>query len=212
MGENASVTQRPTKPAMLRGSRSLLTELAQVLILALVLYIAITWTVQTVHVLGSSMYPSLSTEDYLIATKIDYRFHDPERGDIVILKDPNNDQTDFIKRVIALPGEELLIRQGKVHINGHLLNEPYLAEPWVVNNEWPKPGTPGGAGAAKIPAGDYFVMGDNRNKSSDSRAFGPIGRDQIDSRAWIRIWPLTHGGLVDRSKPMLDAAIDPALV
>jgi signal peptidase I len=208
MGENASVTQRPAKPTLLSGSRSLLTELAQVLILALILYVAITWAVQTVHVLGSSMYPSLSTEDYLIATKIDYRFHNPERGDIVILKDPSNDQTDFIKRVIALPGEELSIKQGKVHINGHLLNEPYLAEPWVINNEWPKPGTAGGANAAMIPAGNYFVMGDNRNRSSDSRAFGPIGRDQIDSRAWVRIWPLTHAGLVDRYKPSLEAALD----
>jgi signal peptidase I len=209
MGENASVSQRRANPTILGGSRSLLTELAQVLVLALVLYFAITWAVQTVHVLGSSMYPTLSTEDYLIATKIDYRFHNPERGDIVILKDPNNDQTDFIKRVIALPGEELSIKQGKVHINGHLLREPYLAEPWVVNNEWPKAGT-GAAGGAVIPSGSYFVMGDNRNKSSDSRSFGPIGRDQIDSRAWIRIWPVASAGLVDRSKPRLEAALDSA--
>jgi signal peptidase I len=207
MGDNALVRQSRTAPAIVRGSRSLLSELAQVLVLALLLYFAITFAVQTVHVLGSSMYPSLHTEDYLIATKVDYRLHAPQRGDIVILKDPYNDQTDFIKRVIALPGEELIIHHGEVRINGHLLAEPYLAEPWVVNNEWPRPasGIPSSS-AGVIPAGRYFVMGDNRNHSSDSRSFGPIARDQIDSRAWVRIWPLRHAGLVDRGKAYLEGS------
>jgi signal peptidase I len=127
----------------------------------------------------------------------------------VILKSPYSDQTDFIKRVVGMPGEELLIRQGKVYINGHLLDEPYLADAWVTNNDYPRNGFGGGnARPVVIPAGKYFVMGDNRNHSSDSRAFGPIARDQIDSRAWVRIWPLDHAGMVDQSKPHLEAAVD----
>src|SRR6266567_2890553 len=92
-------------------------------------------------------------------------------GDIVILRPPTNNTTDFIKRVIALPGERLLIRDGVVYINGHRLDEPYLPEAWTLQTN-PQPWSLGDG--ALIPANQYFVMGDNRNKSQDSRFFGPI--------------------------------------
>jgi len=164
---------------------SLLREVAEVIVLAFILYFGISFAIQAVHVEGLSMFATLDNNDYLIANKIDYRLHAPQRGDIVILRPPTNNSTDFIKRIIALPGERLLIRDGEVFINGHRLVEPYLPEAWTQDNNWPANGTDGDV----IPPNDYFVMGDNRNRSQDSRFFGPIGRDRIDGKAWFRIWP-----------------------
>jgi signal peptidase I len=183
---------------------SFLRELAEVVLLAVILYIGISFAVQTVHVEGLSMFATLDDNDYLIANKIDYRLHAPQRGDIIILRPPNNNSTDFIKRVIALPGERLLIRDGYVYINGHRLIEPYVPEAWVVFNNWPLPATGNSIGSV-IPPNQYFVMGDNRNKSQDSRYFGPIGRDRIDGRAWFRIWPLDHFGDIYSQVPQLES-------
>src|SRR5437868_10567469 len=110
---------------------SLVREVAEVAVLAVILYVGISFAVQAVHVEGLSMFATLDNNDYLIANKIDYRLHAPQRGDIIILRPPNNNSTDFIKRIIALPGEKLLIRSGVVYIDGHRLHEPYLPEAWT---------------------------------------------------------------------------------
>src|ERR1700687_5014429 len=182
---------------------SFLRELAEVVLLAVILYIGISFAVQTVHVEGLSMFATLDDNDYLIANKIDYRLHAPQRGDIIILRPPTDNSKDFIKRVIALPGERLLIRDGIVYINGHKLDEPYLPEAWTTLNN-PAPWSVGDG--AVIPANEYFVMGDNRNRSQDSRIFGPIGRDRIDGRAWFRIWPLDHFGNIYSLMPSLETS------
>jgi len=183
-------------------------EVAEVAVLAFGLYLVINFILQTVHVIGSSMYPTLEDQDYLIATKIDYRLHPPERGDIIIMRDPYNSHMDFIKRVIAVPGDRLLIREGEVFINGHRLEEPYVnPEAWTENADYPQPNNPGGV---LLGSDDYFVMGDNRNHSSDSRVFGRIHRDQIEARAWIRVLPLSRIGPVDGVKPTLGGPIPSA--
>ncbi|HEV8596699.1 MAG TPA: signal peptidase I [Candidatus Dormibacteraeota bacterium] len=182
------------------AASSLLREIAEVVVLAVILYFGISFAVQAVHVEGLSMFATLDNDDYLIANKIDYRFHPPERGDIVILRPPTNNSTDFIKRIIALPGERLLIRDGVVYINGHRLEEPYLPDAWTQQTnagKWSQ-----GNGAV-IPPNQYFVMGDNRNRSQDSRFFGPIDRDRIDGKAWFRIWPLDHFGNIYAKMPVL---------
>jgi signal peptidase I len=174
-------------------ARSFFVELAEILLLAVGLYIVITFAIQTVHVIGFSMVPTLNDNDYVLATKVDLRFTTPNRGDIVILKDPFDNSQDFVKRVIALPGERLKITHGSVFINGQLLQEPYLPKN-VTTTDWPIDGSdPNGS---LIPAGHYFVMGDNRNHSSDSRVFGPVALSQIESRAWIRLLPLDKFGPV----------------
>jgi signal peptidase I len=147
------------------------------------------------------MYATLDDNDYLIANKIDYRLHAPQRGDIIILRPPADNSKDFIKRVIALPGEKLLIRDSHVYINGHQLDEPYLPEAWIQLNNWTGNGGPDGT---VMPPNQYFVMGDNRNRSQDSRLFGPISRDRIDGRAWFRIWPLDHFGDIYGQTPSLE--------
>jgi signal peptidase I len=201
----AAPQPRAAQAAPTAGSSasSLLREVAEVVVLAIILYFGISFAVQAVHVEGLSMYATLDDNDYLIANKIDYRLHPPQRGDIIILRPPTDNSKDFIKRVIALPGEKLLIRDGIVYINGHKLDEPYLPEAWTTLNN-PAPWSVGDG--AVIPANDYFVMGDNRNRSQDSRIFGPISRDRIDGRAWFRIWPLDHFGNIYSQEPMLETS------
>jgi signal peptidase I len=184
------------QPRVSTGS-SLLRELAEVVVLAVILYFGISFAVQTVHVEGLSMFATLDDNDYLIADKVAYRLHAPQRGDIVILRPPTDNSKDFIKRVIALPGEQLIVRDGAVFINGHHLNEPYLPEQWTVFNN---------LSVTTIPPNQYFVMGDNRNRSQDSRTFGPISRDRIDGRAWFRIWPINNFGNIYAKMPTLESS------
>ena len=128
---------------------------------------------------------TLQDNDYLIASKVSYHLHPPQRGDIVIFK-PTNDAThDYIKRIIGLPGDRIRISHAEVFINGHLLKEPYLPEPWTYIDTW-HDGT-----ETTVPADSYFVMGDNRNHSTDSRALGFQHRDDFLGKAWVRIWPLS---------------------
>src|SRR5258707_9233470 len=152
-----AVPQQPAvaahQPRASTGS-SFLRELAEVVLLAVILYIGISFAVQTVHVEGLSMFATLDDNDYLIANKIDYRLHPPQRGDIIILRPPNNNSTDFIKRVIALPGERLLIRDSIVYINGHRLVQPYLPQAWTANTPWGPCGNPDRRGMA---SDQYFV-------------------------------------------------------
>src|SRR5213594_2715807 len=181
------------------AASSLLREVAEVVVLAVILYVGISFAVQALHVEGLSMYATLDNNDYLIANKIDYRLHAPQSGDIVILRPPTNNSTDFIKRIIGLPGERILIRSGVVYINGHRLDEPYLPEAGVSETNWPD-----NSSGRVMGADEYFVMGDNRNKSQDSRFFGPITRDRIDGKAWFRIWPLDHFGNIYTQVPVLE--------
>ena len=185
-------------PARASTASSLLRELVEVVVLAVILYFGISFAVQAVHVEGLSMFATLDDNDYLIANKIDYRLHAPQRGDIIILRPPTDNSKDFIKRIIALPGERLLISAGYVYINGHKLDEPYLPEEWTTLNSW------GGPDGMVVPPNQYFVMGDNRNRSQDSRTFGFITRDRIDGRAWFRIWPLNNFGGIYSQLPVLE--------
>src|ERR1700682_563562 len=149
------------------SASSLLRELVEVVVLAVILYFGISFAVQAVHVEGLSMWATLDDNDYLIANKVDYRLHNPQRGDIIILRPPTDNSKDFIKRVIALPGERLLIRSGFVYINGRKLEEPYLPEAWIAYTDWPSNNSNGQV----MGANQYFVMGDNRNRSQDCRMF-----------------------------------------
>src|SRR5919198_1597599 len=136
--------------------------------IVLTLYLAIEAAYVTVHVVGVSMSPTLKPGDYALARKT--HGGPVSRGEIVVIRDPYDPRKDLIKRVVALPGERLGIAAGVVSINGSRLNEPYLnPEPWTVNSTWPA-----GAKDYLMPRDSYFVMGDNRNHSSDSTKYGPI--------------------------------------
>ena len=197
----AAQQQQAAGAATTSTAGSFLRELAEVVLLAAILYFGITFVIQAVRVEGISMFATLDDGDYLMANKIDYRLHPPQRGDIIILRPPTTNSTEFIKRVIALPGERLLIRDGVVYINGHKLDEPYLPEAWTLDNNWPRDNSNGQV----IGPNQYFVMGDNRNRSQDSRVFGPISRDRIDGKAWFRIWPFDHFGGIYSQLPTLES-------
>ena len=115
--------------------------------------------------------------EYVLIDKISYLLHSPERGDVVVFTPPNNDR-DYIKRVIGLPGDTVEIKGGRVYVNGIVLDEPYLRN--VIHNDMPP---------RVVEEGRYFVLGDNRNNSSDSRAFGSITPQSIVGRAWLVYWP-----------------------
>jgi signal peptidase I len=180
----------------MRNTRGLLLELAEVAALALGLYLVITFALQTVHVIGLSMYPTVDDQDYLIALKLPYRFHAPERGDIVIMRDPYDPSRDFIKRIVAGPGDRIVVREGKVFVNDRLMQEPYISQPW--SDSWPPSGR-----EQTLGADQFFVMGDNRNHSSDSRMFGPINRNQIEAQAWLRFLPLSNFGIIGGQPPKM---------
>jgi signal peptidase I len=195
-------------------SRGTLWEVVETLILALLIFVAVRSVVLNFRVDGLSMEPTLDSGEMLLVNRpvyfhfdanelinwlpfvdrtgehIVYPFHPPQRGDIVVLHPPVDQGKPYIKRVIGLPGERLAIHDGGVYINGQRLNEPYLNG---VSTTWA-----GSFGIQEIviPEGDVFVMGDNRNNSSDSRAFGPISIDKIIGRAWIAYWPADDVGIL----------------
>jgi len=207
------VTEVATPPPAIapkRGRRgNWLRDILEVLLIALILYIVIWSALQTVRVDGTSMVATLQDQDLLLASKISYDFGaNPSRGDIVVLVPPNDPSRDFIKRVVGLPGDIIEVdgshQPTRVLIkpNGQgpfqLLSEPYLPQAWTTLNFCCR--SDGTASASPqpltIPQGQYFVMGDNRNFSSDSRSFGLVPRKNILAKAFLRIWPLNHfGGL-----------------
>jgi len=142
---------------------------------------------QPVRVEGTSMLPELADHDRLFINKFAYHFSDIQRGDVVVFYYPRNPQKSYIKRVIALPGETLVIDSGRVYINGRLLTEPYLSQTYRDERS---------TGAIRIPAGEYYLMGDHRNISSDSRDFGPVSRDLIYGKAEFIYWPMRELGAV----------------
>lgn len=154
-------------------------------------YLVITYVGQRTEVNGESMENTLSNEDNLIVDKLTYRFSDPKRYDIIVFPFRYADNTFYIKRIIGMPGETVQIdREGNIYINGEILEESYGRE--VIQN----PGL--AANTIQLEEDEYFVMGDNRNNSSDSRdpMVGNIHRDEIIGRAWVRIWPLNKFGVL----------------
>ncbi len=156
-------------------------------------WLLITFVIQRTEVDGSSMEDTLAHKDNLFVDKLSYRFRDPERFDIIVFPFQYEEDVYYIKRVIGLPGETIQIDEsGSIYIDGEILEESYGRE--IIKPEYI------GRAAEPITLGadEYFVMGDNRNNSTDSRteAVGNIHRDDIIGRAWIRIWPLEKFGVL----------------
>jgi signal peptidase I len=164
-------------PPVARGG--VLRELVQIVLPAVALAIVVhLFLAQATVVYGQSMEPSLSPYQRLIVDKLTYHFRPPARNDIVVLELPT--VTDLlVKRIVALPGESIEIRNGEVFVNDVRLDEPFLRDLGHVS----MPRT-------RLGPLQYFVMGDNRDNSNDSRAFGPVEREQIVGRVWVRYWPL----------------------
>lgn len=170
-------------------------DFVEVTVIALAMFVIMyLFLFQPHQVKGSSDFPNFHDGEYLLTDKISYRLNVPKRGEVIIFKAPRNEDYDYIKRIIGLPGETVMIRNGKVYLNNRLLAEPYIPADYQ---------TFGGSFAQEgqlipIPEGQYFVLGDNRSHSSDSRDWGTVPRENIIGKAWLRYWPLNRVGLIAR--------------
>ncbi len=171
----------------------ILREILIVFLIATVIFFGVKSTIPSFKVEGSSMQPSLSNGQYIIVNKVVYKLRSPHRGEIVVF-DPPQDSSPYIKRVIGLPGEVVEGRRGKIYIDGSSLSEPYL-EGIKVNS----------FSRYRVPDGYYFVLGDNRGNSQDSRSFGAVPEDDIIGKAWISLWPLSEIGQIESYSYDLEA-------
>lgn len=141
---------------------------------------------------GASMEPSFYNRELILTNKIEYKMKQPQRGDIIVFKSPKNKDIDYIKRILGLPGDTVLLKNSSFYINGHKIPEPYLAP-----GTYTSPGSFLSEGVEiTVPEGKYFVSGDNRPHSSDSREFGTISFEDIIGKALLRYWPPNKYGMV----------------
>jgi signal peptidase I len=189
--------------------RSAVREVLETVLLTVLIFLLVRAVVQNFKVEGHSMEPTLYNGQYLLINKALYwqvdmqpfgrilpqaaastngkvdLFRGPSRGDIVVFRAPQSPDRDFIKRVIALPGERVEIRTGQVYVNGQVLVEPYIKDPPLYE-------TP----PTVVPADSFFVLGDHRNNSSDSHVWGVVPRENIVGAAWVSYWPPAKWGVV----------------
>ena len=170
-----------------------LVEIAETLILTLVIFLVIqTFVAQPYRVEQESMRQTLEQDQYVLVDKLTPHFDDYSRGDIIVFVPPGDGEGEvpFIKRVIGVPGDTVEIRDGVVHVNGVALDEPYVLGG--------RTGSPDDQASWTVPAGNLFVMGDNRNNSTDSRSssIGPVPIGNVIGRAWLRYWPINTLGIL----------------
>lgn len=187
--------------------RAFIREIIETTILAMLLFVALQFAVQSFQVEGVSMHPTLMQGNYLLVNKLVYRhitidggyayadpealppstanifpFDPPKPGEVVVFNAPSDISRDFVKRVIGVPGDTVEIRRGRVFVNGAMLNEPYIKDEERDDDDMPP---------FDVPAAAFFVLGDNRRASNDSRDWGAVPLENIIGRAWVRYWPLS---------------------
>jgi len=176
-------------------------EIIETIALTLLIFAVIRFAVQNYLVDGISMQPSLKSNEYVLVNKMAYIFHGPERGDIIVFHWPLDTSKDLIKRVIGLPGDTILINSTSVSVNGVRLNEPYL--PLIKGPANPI------AKVWKVEPNQYFVMGDNRQYSDDSRSWGLVPKNFIVGKAVMVYWPLSNWQIIN-TYPTVYALIKPS--
>jgi len=182
--------------------RTLIRETLQVILLALVIFFAIHFMIQNFRIDGTSMEPNVHNGEYVIVNKTAYWFgHNPRRGDVVVFQAPDQPQNDRVKRVIGLPGETVeATGDGAVYVTDIDGNRFKLEEPYLPSHH------SGTSGTWTVPEDEYFVMGDNRSVSYDSREGGPVPRGNIIGKAWLIIWPLHDWGWAPNHSIVMAAA------
>ena len=176
------------------GWGSFLLETLQTIILAIVLYFLIDTVVARVRVENISMLPTLQPGEFILVDKISYRFKEMKHGDIIVFHYPQNPREDYIKRLIGLPGDTVQIQEGSVFVNGVKLIEGYLSAPPMYDGEW------------IVPENALFVLGDNRNQSSDSHSWGYVPAENLVGKAFLVYWPLNELKLLTQPDVVLAAS------
>jgi len=163
----------------------LLKEILITFILALLIFACIRLTVQSFRVEGISMLPGIQDGQYILVNKATYFFREPQQGEVIVFRSPQQAKADLIKRVIALPGDKVEIVDGSVLVNGITLDEPYVSEAPLYSLT-----------QTQVPEDNYFVLGDNRNHSQDSHTGWTVPHDYILGKAWITLWPPKQWGAI----------------
>jgi signal peptidase I len=177
--------QESTEPSQdTQSVKRFFVDLLETIVLAVVLFFAINTVSARVRVDGFSMVPTLQNGEYVLVNRLAYRNSLPERGDIIVFESPQVSDLDLIKRVIGLPGDTVRISGGQVWVNDQVLDEPYIAAAPVYNNSW------------NVPEGNLFVLGDNRNDSSDSHAWGFLPIENVIGKAILIYWPIPEWNLI----------------
>ena len=175
-------------------------DVVETLVVAAAIFVVVyLFLLQPHQVRGASMEPNLSDGQYILTDKVTYRFGEPKRGDIIVFKAPVDENFDYIKRIIALPGETISIKNEQINIknsedpDGFVLDEPYSTNGTTSSGEVLADG-------AELTLGEdnYFVLGDNRNQSFDSREWGELPKENIIGKGWLRYWPVTDISFIGR--------------
>ena len=168
-------------------------DILQIIFFAVAIFLFVYFLLLQPHkIKGNSMLPNFLNGEFLLTDKVTYRFNDAKRGDVVVFKAPPDERDEFIKRIIGLPTERVALINGHIYINGKLLKEKYLDESLFTNAG----GFLSEGEEVIVPKEEYFVLGDNRQNSSDSRSWGSIKKDKITGRAWLIYWPISKTGMV----------------
>lgn len=197
--ENSKIESSSNSPEKKASVGSFLWELARIVIIAFIVMIGFRYFVAEPFIVsGSSMVPNYHNREYLVVNKVTYRVSDPKRGDVIVFHYPKDTSQYFIKRVIGLPGEKVKIENGRVYIynsehpDGAVLQEDYLSNQDI---------TFGKDDIVTLGSDEYFVLGDNRLASSDSRVWGVLPKQDIVGTAWLRVFPLNVFGLAHFPEP-----------
>lgn len=175
------------------GITRFIIDVLETLVLSVVLFAIINAVSARIRVDGFSMEPTLHSGEFVIVNKLAYWLGSPERGEVIVFHFPRDPEQEYIKRVVGLPGDEVEVSAGQVRVNGQVLDEPYIAAPPVYQSSW------------TVPQDSLFVLGDNRNNSSDSHNWGPVPYDNIVGKALFVYWPPPEFGLVPHTAPTLSA-------
>ena len=169
-------------------------EIVETIALTVIIFLVIRFAIQSYRVQGPSMQPGLVTDEYVLVNKVAYLFHAPERGDVIVFHYPLDTSVDFIKRVIGLPGDTITITGTTVAVDGTTLKEPYISQPANPSGE-----------KVTVPPNNYFVMGDNRPVSDDSRTWGFVPSYDIVGKAVMLYWPFNKWELISTYSPVFAA-------
>jgi signal peptidase I len=170
------------------GFLRIVVDIFETLVLSVVLFVGVNIISARIRVDGDSMVPTLISGEYVVVNRLSYRLGNPHRGDIIVFHFPRNPAEEYIKRIIGLPGDVIEVMDGSVYINGQPLDERYLDVKVNYTGKW------------EVPQGQLFVLGDNRNNSSDSHDWGTVPMDYVVGKAVMVYWPPLEWGLIDHVK------------
>ena len=181
------IQPQPEEKPRNSDAKRFILDLLETLILSVVLFLLINAVTARVRVDGFSMRPTLEDGEFILVNRMAYKFTTPKRGQIIVFRSPVTQDEDLIKRIIGLPGDEVAINDGHVYINGNLLDEPYIAASPIYSGSW------------QVVDGFLFVLGDNRNDSSDSHSWGLVPLQNVVGKSILIYWPFAEWGMLNHN-------------